>query len=273
MEFWPLIRVVRSQVKSPALATRAVIVDLHGVHDTNTARAAIEEDYMKRCTRLWIVAPINCAVDDKTAKSLLGESFKRQLEMAGGFSSVTFICSKTDEISLGEAQDSLGLDDEMAPSWAEIDELSKKQKSIKKQLEETKDSKAVYGKVMNDVDEQIEFWAALEEKLDEGEQVFPLNPKGAQKRKTGSEEKPRKKQRRTITSDNEEDVEDSDFEDKDSDEDESPGQEPLTEEHITTKLQKLRTTKKEARSQKMDITEKITKMRKEIEEADKLNKR
>ena len=220
MEFWPLIRVVRSQVKSPALATRAVIVDLPGVHGTNTARAAIEEDYMKRCTRLWIVAPINRAVDNKTAKSLLGESFKRQLKMAGGLNSVTFIRSKTDEISLGEAQDSLGLDDEMTPSWAEIDELSKKQKSIKKQLEETKDSKAVYGKVMNDVDEQIEFWAALEEKLDEGEQVFPLKPKGAQKRKTGSEEKPRKKQRRTITSDNEEDVEDSDFEDKDSDEDE-----------------------------------------------------
>lgn len=71
---------------------------------------------MKRCTRLWLVAPINRAVDNKTAKSLLGESFKRLLKMAGGFNSVTFICSKTDEISLGEAQDSLGLDDEMAPS-------------------------------------------------------------------------------------------------------------------------------------------------------------
>lgn len=143
---------------------------------------------MKRCTRLWLVAPINRAVDNKTAKSLLGESFKRLLKMAGGFNSVTFICSKTDEISLGEAQDSLGLDDEMAPSWAEIDELSKKQKSMKEQLEETKDSKAVYGKVMNDVDEQIEFWAALKEKLDEGEQVFPPKPKGlseAQNRQRG----------------------------------------------------------------------------------------
>lgn len=63
---------------------------------------------MKQCTGLWIVAPINRAVDDKAAKSLLGESFKRQLKMDGGFSAVTFICSKTDDISIQEAQDSLG---------------------------------------------------------------------------------------------------------------------------------------------------------------------
>lgn len=86
MEFWPLIRVVRIHVKSPALATGAVVVDLPGVHDANAARAAVAESYMKQCTGLWIVAPINRAVDDKAAKSLLGESFKRQLKMDGGFS-------------------------------------------------------------------------------------------------------------------------------------------------------------------------------------------
>ena len=32
-------------------------------------------------------------VDDKAAKSLLGDSFKRQLKMDGGYHSVTFICS------------------------------------------------------------------------------------------------------------------------------------------------------------------------------------
>lgn len=35
LEFWPLIRVVRIYVKSRALATGAVIVDLPGVHDAN----------------------------------------------------------------------------------------------------------------------------------------------------------------------------------------------------------------------------------------------
>ena len=279
MEFWPLIRVVRIYVKSPALATGAVIVDLPGVHDANAARAAVAEGYMKQCTGLWIVAPINRAVDDKAAKSLLGESFKRQLKMDGGFNSVTFICSKTDDISLGEAQDSLGLDDEMAPSWAEIDELSKRQKLMKQELEAMRDSKVVYGEVMNDVDEQIEVWDALKEKINEKEQVFPPKPKGAQKRKSSSKEKPRKKIRRTVSSDDEEDIGYSDSEDESSEDedehheassqDEAQEQEPLTEELVATKLQEFRTTKKEARRQKIEITEKITRMREMIEEANK----
>lgn len=82
----------RIHVKSPALSTGAVIVDLPGVHDSNAARAAVAENYMKQCTGLWIVAPINRAVDDKAAKSLLGESFKRQLKMDGGFS--TYVSKK-----------------------------------------------------------------------------------------------------------------------------------------------------------------------------------
>lgn len=45
----------------------------------DAARAAVAEGYMKQCTGLWIVAPINRAVDDKAAKSLLGESFKVSL--------------------------------------------------------------------------------------------------------------------------------------------------------------------------------------------------
>lgn len=90
------------------------------------------------------MAPINRAVDDKAAKSLLGESFKRQLKMDGRFSAVTFICSKTDDISISEAQDSLGLDEKMIPSWEEIDRLSAKEKGLKKPLEELNSTKADY---------------------------------------------------------------------------------------------------------------------------------
>lgn len=71
-----MIKVVKVYVKAPALSTGAVIVDLSGVHDSNAARAAVAQGYMKQCTRLWIVAPINRAVDDEAAKTLLGETFK-----------------------------------------------------------------------------------------------------------------------------------------------------------------------------------------------------
>jgi GTPase SAR1 family protein len=100
VEYWPLIKVVRLHVKAAPLSTGAVIVDLPGVHDSNAARSAIAEEYIKRCNGLWIVAPITRVVDDKAAKSLLSGSFKRQLKMDGGFNMVTFICSKTDNINV-----------------------------------------------------------------------------------------------------------------------------------------------------------------------------
>lgn len=276
MEFWPLIRVVRIYVKSRALATGAVVVDLPGVHDANAARAAVAEGYMKQCTGLWIVAPINRAVDDKAAKSLLGESFKRQLKMDGGFNSVTFICSKTDDISLEEAQDSLGLSDEMEPDWEELENLGKKTKVKKKQMDEMKDTKAVYGESMNDIDEQIEIWDGLKEKAEGGETVFPPAPKSAsKKRKCNGNDKARKKQRRTKSSDDEsDDVENSDLSDSSDEdgklsEDESGSQEALTEEQIVAKLQELRATKKEARAQRAEITERINQLRKEIDQSKK----
>lgn len=123
MEFWPLIKVVRIYVKSDALSTGAIIVDLPGVHDSNAARAAVAAGYMKQCTGLWIVAPINRAVDDKAAKSLLGESFKRQLKYDGIYSRITFICSKTDDISTTEAAESLKIDDQLAGEWEKMGKL------------------------------------------------------------------------------------------------------------------------------------------------------
>ncbi len=275
MELWPLIRVVRINVKSPALATGAVIVDLPGVHDANAARAMVAEGYMKQCTGLWIVAPINRAVDDKAAKSLLGQSFKRQLKMDGGLNSVTFICSKTDDISLEEAQDSLGLDGEMGPEWAELEQLGKKQRSMKKRLEELRDSKAVYGEVMNEANEQIEVWDSLKEKLEEGDTVFAPKRKGATKRKaSGSKGRSLKKVRRSGSSVSE-DIDHSDSEDTDTDHDEgketlseneTAGREPLTEDEIMAKLHELRSQRKTARKEKLGITEEITAIRKEIDE-------
>lgn len=286
IEFWPLIRVVRINVKSPALATGAVIVDLPGVHDANAARAAVAEGYMKQCTGLWIVAPINRAVDDKAAKSLLGESFKRQLKMDGGFSAVTFICSKTDDISLEEAQDSLGLDDQMSSSWEEMDRLVKEQRSLKKQLEQMSDSKAVFGEAQNNADEQIDVWEALKVDLEAGETVFaPKAESESRKRKNYRQDKSSKKKRRTDDSDAEEDSDfadnqseqsaDADEEEIDESDEDSSKHEPLTEDQIMAKLQELKLSKKEARTQRTEIAEKMKDLKKQIEVAkeaeDKIN--
>jgi hypothetical protein len=187
MEFWPLIKVVRLYVRAPALSTGAVIVDLPGVHDSNQARAAVAQNYMKQCTGLWICAPINRAVDDKAAKSLLGETFKRQLKMDGGYSTVTFICSKTDDISLMEAQDSLGIEEELAELWNKCDDLSKKKRALKKELDRLKETKSNYSQVMEAADEELEIWEKLKDDFDDGKTVYPPTLKKKRRESVGGQ--------------------------------------------------------------------------------------
>ncbi|PYH82208.1 hypothetical protein BO82DRAFT_432039 [Aspergillus uvarum CBS 121591] len=107
---WPLVRVVRVFVKAEALSTGAVLVDLPGVFDSNAARVAVADEYMKRCSAHWIVAPINRAVDDKVAHDLLGKNFQTQMHMDGAFNDITFICTKTDDIVPAEVARSLDIE-------------------------------------------------------------------------------------------------------------------------------------------------------------------
>ena len=272
-ELWPLIRVVRLYVRSKALATGAVIVDLPGVHDSNQARAAVAQSYIKSCTGLWIVAPITRAVDDKAAKSLLGETFKRQLKMDGGFSAVTFICSKTDDISLMEAQESLGLDEQMLPSWEKVDDLAAEQRRLKQQLDEMKESMAVYEEVANDADEQIEVWEKLEESASGGEVVYTPRPQRPKKRKSGSRQSLPKKKRKTLSSDDDDNyfvVDDDVIEEEDEESDADPSTQdsqqgdPLTMEQIEEKLLDLKKIKKDGRTQKRELNAKMADLRKEL---------
>lgn len=41
----------------------------------------IAEGYLKKCNTIWIAANINRAVDDGTAKKLLGDNFRRQVRL------------------------------------------------------------------------------------------------------------------------------------------------------------------------------------------------
>ena len=276
MEFWPLIKVVRLYVKAPALATGAIIVDLPGVHDSNQARAAVAQNYMKTCTGLWIVAPITRAVDDKSAKTLLGDSFKRQLKMDGGYSSVTFICSKTDDISLTEAQDSLGLEDEMGPLYAKSEDIRKSKKALQNKMSALKETKGDISATMESADEELEVWEKLQERLNEGQTVYKPKPDSQSKKRRRVDEKspPRKKSKYT------EPDTDDDFIDDGSDLTSEAGSEfaiskavqnlgeALTEDEITTKIADLRTTKKIGRGEKVQIDEKLRAIRKEVLELD-----
>ncbi|KAH7117730.1 hypothetical protein B0J11DRAFT_90327 [Dendryphion nanum] len=269
MEFWPLIKVVKIYTKASALSTGAVVVDLPGVHDSNAARAAVANNYMKQCTGLWIVAPINRAVDDKAAKSLLGESFKRQLKYDGGFSSVTFICSKTDDISITEAADSLELDDQ-------IDELEDKACEYEKQVETLRDkqynlreSEEIYAVAFRETDDELQVWKELQEQFDQGQTVYaPKTNLG--KRKNISSANNSRKRRQSKQNDSEDDVvvsddeiDETEDEDEDEPDDESdfeivaPPRKSLDVDDLEMKITQLRSTKAEARRHRAETKEAI----------------
>lgn len=187
--------------------------------------------------------------------------------------SVTFICSKTDDISIMEAQESLGLDDEMSESWLKMDDLSKTQKSLEGELNELKDTRELLGATFNQADDDIEVWDGLRDSLEDGKTVLaPRNKPSSKKRKGRSAKKPRKRQRRDATSDEEFiDDENSDESASEPDSEEElesdEPREPLSEDQVNAKISELRSMKKEARRQRLEITNKVTEIEDEIEKA------
>ena len=107
MAFWPLVREVRIWLKTPVLANGAILVDLPGVRDANSARGKVAARYLRNCNKIWIASHINRAIDDETAQTLLSDSFKRQLGMDGSLGSLTFICTKSDDLDMDEIQNSV----------------------------------------------------------------------------------------------------------------------------------------------------------------------
>ena len=173
-----------------------------------------------------------------------------------------------------EAQDSLGLDEEMTGGWTEMDVQVKKQKSLKKDLQDLRESKATYGEVMGDADEQLEIWEALRDQVEDGKTVYV--PSNGKKRKQSSTDRGhRKKQRKSSDDEGNDDYNDDPEESANDDNDqiaENKGP-SLTEDAIGAKITELRGTKKEARRQRTELDEKIATIRKEIDIAHEAEER
>ncbi|EUC38565.1 hypothetical protein COCCADRAFT_22151 [Bipolaris zeicola 26-R-13] len=263
-EYWPLIKVVKIYTKSSALSTGAVIVDLPGVHDSNAARAAVAEGYMKQCTGLWIVAPINRAVDDKAAKTLLGDSFKRQLKYDGGFSSVTFICSKTDDISITEAIDSLELDGEVAELEQQSGSYDAQIEQVQDRIKELKESQQVYRLAMENLAEEIETWDTLYGRVQDGELVYAPITQRKKRKNTSLDRQPLKRQKLQQNSGDEVSGADDEISDSDDEVQFQDERVILSELDIKNKLKELRETKKNARQESAKMQPAIDDLRPQV---------
>ncbi|KAL9577290.1 MAG: hypothetical protein Q9212_006460 [Teloschistes hypoglaucus] len=143
-QLWPSIEVVRIYTKSPALSTGATLVDLPGLADANAGRAKIAQHYVQHATKIWIVAPMIRAVDDGIARSLLGDSMKRQLVSDLNLKSITFICSKTDEIDFDQLQKLPEVEAVLQPLLCEKEELRCANERLTKESKEYKRTKDIY---------------------------------------------------------------------------------------------------------------------------------
>ncbi|KAF8310147.1 hypothetical protein DL93DRAFT_2062306 [Clavulina sp. PMI_390] len=190
LELWPLIKNVKVRCNARALETGAVLCDLPGTADANAARNSIAKNYMKNCNCVWILAPITRAVDDRTARDLMGDAFKTQLlseYLYYDSSTITFIATKTDDVSCEEIIRSLHLKDdpELEVIEAALDDIDARDKVAKSQKTDAETTIEELANALRDTRAHIREYKDHIEALENGEPFTPIvtGPNGAKNAK------------------------------------------------------------------------------------------
>lgn len=224
---------------------------------------------MKACTGLWITAAIQRAVDDRTAKKLLGDSFKRQLKYDGQYSAVTLICTKTDDLLESEVSRSLDLDSEVGEGRKQIDGLYRQRTKLKSEIGDLKDQKSAIDTTTDELDAKMDQWEELGKMCSKGKTVY--RPAEIKKRKRESE--PRRQQKRHapsgFDSDSDDNDDSNDIASDGEDNQEPPAQEDrraLKEDEIEQQLASFKVELKELRKSKKKIKSEIAELRKKVAE-------
>lgn len=139
---------------------------------------------------------------------------------------------------------------------------------MEKQLAELKESKAVYGEILSDTDDQLELWDKLHEDMEDGKTVYAPT-QVSKKRKKSNKSPTRHKKRTSNWNSEEEDLTSNDASSQeDLEVDISSQREPLTAEIINAKIDELKSTKKEARLQRRELDSQILNLREELKGLD-----
>lgn len=255
-EMWPLVKCVKIYLKARALSTGTTLVDLPGAQDSNAAREAVTDQYIRQCSGLWIVAPINRAVNDKTAKALLGEHFKRQMKLDGLLENVTFICTKSDDISIRETQASLDISDQLGEASSEWKRHKAAEEAIWDQIDVVDARIKELDDAYKAIRSEIRTWNALKKQHGQGREVFAPQPKSVKKRAPATkaaQSSPRKRLKQGESSNVRAIPTRNPFLDNDDDdseeEDDTGRAQPLTEHDIATKIEDLKKQQVEAKEE------------------------
>ncbi|CAE6433667.1 unnamed protein product, partial [Rhizoctonia solani] len=165
---WPLIRLVRIKAKSKALSSGAVLVDLPGIADANLARGKIAKNYMQTCNHIWVVSNIVRTIDDKAAQGTQIMNGKYNCH------SITFIATKTDDVSCPEVIGQLDLAGD-----PELQDIEMRIDSVNAEMEKLSDANNKRNKIINEVKIQINKEGTL--------QIHSFGSMGSNKRKCEAE--------------------------------------------------------------------------------------
>ncbi|KAM7199806.1 Dynamin family domain containing protein [Rhypophila sp. PSN 637] len=240
MAYWPLVKVVRIFAKVSVLESGLVIVDLPGTQDSNAARSAVAAKYVEKCTGLWVITPIIRATDDKTAQKLMGQSFRRQMQIDGTYSVVTFICSKTDDLSvtemlraMPEGEKAKAINEKLANLGLELKKLEEEPRSIKSRIAEL-------SKLIENREKDIRFLEAATagENSNEEKINFTSAETGIKRKQRAAAVVARKRAQRTH--DESEDSDSSDSSEEELETTDGDNEELLTLEEACERIKKLK---------------------------------
>ncbi|XP_029584748.1 nuclear GTPase SLIP-GC-like [Salmo trutta] len=104
-QYWPLVKCITIKVpNSKDLLEDVVLVDLPGNGDCNKSRDEMWKSFVGNCSAVWIVSDIARATSEKESWDIL-DSTVSLFGPGGECRSISFICTKTDDIEENQKAD------------------------------------------------------------------------------------------------------------------------------------------------------------------------
>ena len=97
---WPLVRIIKTQLRARILSEGAVLADLPGLSDTNKLRVQATRDYIKNCDTVIIVHPILRIQSQDTVWKEVHECIRN-----GKQGNLIIVCTKVDDIKHSRERD------------------------------------------------------------------------------------------------------------------------------------------------------------------------
>jgi chromosome segregation ATPase len=156
----------------------------------------------------------------------------------------------------------------MSSKWDKFDQIERDQKRLKTELQKLKESKAVYGEVLSNTDDELEVWDRLREDLEDGNTIYAPSDKPKKRKRSGGSGKSRKKRSKRDSGSDIETSDDDITDESDAEPASSPQGEPLQLEVIEERIADLKAKKKEARLRRRELDSQINTVKDELKALD-----